>query len=202
MSEALVTVSPVARGKILELMKSEGREGLVLRMAVAGRGPGGFQYRLGFAPESERGPADPMFDGGGFHVVVDAASVESLKGASIDYVDSPGGSGFKIDNPNPLWSDPAAQAVQKVLDDEINPAVASHGGHVALLEVKDNVAYIQLGGGCQGCGMVDVTLKQGIEVRIREAVPTIREIVDTTDHAGGKNPYYQPSKGGGRSPYA
>jgi Fe/S biogenesis protein NfuA len=171
-------------------------------MAVAGRGPGGFQYRLAFAPEAERSPADPMFEAGGFKVVLDAASLESLKGASIDYVDSQYGSGFKIDNPNPLWSDPTAQAVQKVLDDDINPAVASHGGHVALLEVKDDVAYIQLGGGCQGCGMVDVTLKQGIEVRIREAVPAIREIVDTTDHAGGKNPYYQPSKGGGRSPYA
>ena len=202
MSEALIQISATARGKILELMKNEGREGLVLRMAVAGRGPGGFQYKLAFAPEAERKPADPMFDAGGFSVVLEAASVESLRGASIDYVDAAYGSGFKIDNPNPLWTDATAQAVQKVLDDEINPAVASHGGHVALLEVKNDVAYIQLGGGCQGCGMVDVTLKQGIEVRIREAVPSIREIVDTTDHAGGKNPYYQPSKGGGRSPYA
>jgi len=201
MSEPLVTVTPAARGKILELMKNEGREGLVLRMAIAGRGPGGFQYRLAFAPESERAPSDPTFDAGGFNLVLDAASAEGLKGASIDYVDSAHGSGFKIDNPNPLWTDPRALAVQKVLDDEINPAVASHGGFVALLEVKDDVAYIQLGGGCQGCGMVYVTLKQGIEVRIREAVPAIREIVDTTDHAGGKNPYYQPSKGG-HSPYA
>ena len=201
MSEALVTISPAARGKILELMKNEGREGLALRMAVAGRGPGGFQYKLAFAPESERAASDPMFDAGGFNVVVETASVESLRGASIDYVDSAHGSGFKIDNPNPLSADATAQAVQKVLDDEINPAVASHGGHVALLEVKGDVAYIQLGGGCQGCGMVDVTLKQGIEVRIREAVPAIREIVDSTDHAGGKNPYYQPSKGG-QSPYA
>jgi len=201
MSEPVVSITPAARGKILELMKNEGREGLVLRMAIAGRGPGGFQYRLAFAPESERAPADPTFDAEGFKVVLEAASVEGLRGASIDYVESPHGSGFKIDNPNPLWADPVAQAVQKVLDEEINPAVASHGGHVALLEVKDAVAYIQLGGGCQGCGMVDVTLKQGIEVRIREAVPAIREIVDSTDHAGGKNPYYQPSKGG-HSPYA
>jgi Fe/S biogenesis protein NfuA len=202
MSEPLVTVTETARAKILELMKNEGREGLVLRMAVAGRGPGGFQYKLSFAPASERAAGDPMFDAGGFNVVVDAASAGSLEGTTIDYVESSHGAGFKIDNPNPLWTDPMAQAVQKVLDDEINPAVASHGGHVALLDVKDAVAYIALGGGCQGCGMVDVTLKQGIEVRIREAVPAIREIVDTTDHAGGRNPYYQPSKGGGRSPYA
>ena len=196
MSEPLVTVTETARGKILELMKSENREGLVLRMAIAGRGPGGFQYRLAFASESERAPADPMFDAGGFKLVVEAASAGSLAGTTIDYVESSHGSGFKIDNPNPLWADPLAQAVQKVLDDEINPAVASHGGHVSLLEVKDAVAYLQLGGGCQGCGMVDVTLRQGIEVRIREVVPQIKEIVDATDHAGGRNPYYQPAKGG------
>ena len=104
MSEALVTISPAARGKILELMKSEGREGLVLRMAVAGRGAGGFKYRLAFAPESERAPADPMFEAGGFSVVLEAASVESLRGASIDYVVSAYGSGFMIDNPRRILS--------------------------------------------------------------------------------------------------
>jgi Fe/S biogenesis protein NfuA len=201
MSEELVGISEVARKKILELMKNEGRDGLSLRLAIAGRGPGGFQYRLSFVTEAERVASDPCFDSAGVPVVVEAASVPSLKGVTIDYVDSAYGSGFKIDNPNPLWSDPTAQAVQKVLDSDINPAVASHGGHVTLLDVKGDVAYIQLGGGCQGCGMVDVTLRQGIEVRIREAVPAIREIVDATDHAGGKNPYYQPSKGG-QSPYA
>jgi Fe/S biogenesis protein NfuA len=111
-------------------------------------------------------------------------------------------SGFKIDNPNPLWTDPVAAAVQKVFDEEINPAVAAHGGWVALLDVREGVAFVQLGGGCQGCGMVDVTLRQGIEVRLREVVPQIREVVDTTDHAGGANPYYRPSKGGGDSPYS
>jgi Fe/S biogenesis protein NfuA len=94
-----------------------------------------------------------------------------------------------------------ALAVRQLLDEEINPAVAAHGGSVALLEVRDQRAYIQLGGGCQGCGMADVTLKQGIEVRIRERIPEIVEVVDTTDHAGGSNPYYRPSKGG-RSPLA
>jgi Fe-S cluster biogenesis protein NfuA len=72
--------------------------------------------------------------------------------------------------------------------------VASHGGHVSLIDVKDKAVYLQLGGGCQGCGMADVTLKQGIEVMIKEAVPEIEEIYDVTDHAGGDNPYYQQSK--------
>ena len=83
---------------------------------------------------------------------------------------------------------------QQIIDDKINPSVASHGGFVSLIDVKDNVAYVQFGGGCQGCGMIDVTLKQGVEVLIKEAVPEIEQIRDITDHADGTNPYYQPSK--------
>lgn len=196
----MITVTESAKTKILELIGSQGREGLMLRAAVAGRGPDGFQYRLGFVGDEERRADDQVIDGGGFKVLVDAQSAPNLAGAAIDFVDGPQGSGFKIENPNPLWKDPTALAVQRVLDAEINPAVAGHGGWVTLLDVKDDVAYIQLGGGCQGCGMVDVTLKQGIEVRIREAVPAIREIIDSTDHAGGKNPFFQPAKGG-RSPF-
>ena len=77
---------------------------------------------------------------------------------------------------------------------EINPAVASHGGWVELIDVKKNNVYIRLGGGCQGCGAADVTLKQGIEKAIRELAPSVGEILDTTDHAAGRNPYYSPAK--------
>ena len=83
--------------------------------------------------------------------------------------------------------------VQEVLDTRINPSVAAHGGHVGLIDVNENVVYLQLGGGCQGCGMADVTLKQGIEVEIRAAVPEVGDILDSTDHAAGRNPYYTPS---------
>ncbi len=193
-------MTPAAQAKILELLKAQGRAGLHLRAAIAGRGPGGFQYKLGFVDDEERASDDLVIDGGGFKLLVDRQSAPNLEGATVDFVEGPQGSGFKVDNPNPLWRDELALAVQGVLDQDINPAVASHGGWVALLEVKDGVAYIQLGGGCQGCGMVDVTLKQGIEVRIKEAVPAIREIIDSTDHAGGKNPYFQPAKGG-QSPF-
>ncbi len=88
-----------------------------------------------------------------------------------------------------------ATTLQVLLEEEINPAVAAHGGHVQLLDVKDKVAYVQLGGGCQGCGMVDVTLRQGIETRMKEVAPELQELVDVTDHRGGTNPYYQPGKG-------
>lgn len=196
----MIVVTEKAKEQIEALLAQEGRQGLMLRAAIAGRGPGGFLYRLGFIGPDERQPEDQVQSVGSIQIVVDAESAPHLEGARIDYVDGPQGSGFNIENPNPLWRDPTAAAVQKVLDDEINPAVGQHGGWVALLDVKDGTAYIQLGGGCQGCGMVDVTLKQGIEVRIREMVPAVREIVDSTDHAGGTNPYYKPSKGG-RSPF-
>ena len=84
--------------------------------------------------------------------------------------------------------------VQQVLDDMINPGVASHGGFVELLDVKDDNVFIRMGGGCQGCGAADVTLKMGIESLIREQVPQVREIFDSTDHASGQNPFYAPSK--------
>jgi Fe-S cluster biogenesis protein NfuA len=98
--------------------------------------------------------------------------------------------------PKPGLETPTAKAVQKVLDERVNPAVAGHGGHIALIDVKDDTAFIRLEGGCQGCGMANVTLKQGIEVEIKDAVPEIATILDTTDHAGGENPYYSPGKGG------
>ena len=202
MSDPIVTVTEIARSKVLELMRAEGQADAALRFGVAGRGPGGFQYKLGFVSGGEQTPDDLVVDAGeGLKVLIDTKSGEQVRGTTIDFVDGPEGAGFRIDNPNPLWSDTVSQAVQKILDDEINPQIASHGGWVSLLEVREDVAYIQMGGGCQGCGMVDVTLKQGIEVVLKEKVPQIREIVDTTDHAGGTNPYHQPSKSG-RSPYS
>jgi Fe-S cluster biogenesis protein NfuA len=83
--------------------------------------------------------------------------------------------------------------IQELFDTEINPAIAAHGGQVELIDVKGNEVFIRLGGGCQGCGMASVTLKNGIEKAIRAAVPEVGAIMDTTDHASGRNPYYQSS---------
>jgi Fe-S cluster biogenesis protein NfuA len=92
--------------------------------------------------------------------------------------------------------DPTVAAVHTLLEERINPSVAAHGGHIALIDVKESTAYIRLEGGCQGCGMADVTLKQGVERAILEAVPGITAVRDVTDHDGGANPYYQPGKEG------
>lgn len=81
--------------------------------------------------------------------------------------------------------------VQTVLDTDINPAVASHGGYIELLEVKGTEVYVHMGGGCQGCGQAALTLKNGVQTSIMEAVPEVTAVFDTTDHAAGSNPYYR-----------
>ena len=85
--------------------------------------------------------------------------------------------------------------VQEIIDSMINPAVAGHGGFVELIDVQDNRVYLVMGGGCQGCGAADVTLKAGIERLIKEEIPEVAEVLDTTDHGAGSNPYYTPGQG-------
>lgn len=98
--------------------------------------------------------------------------------------------------PKPGLETETGRAVRRVLDERINPAVAGHGGHISLIDVRGPRVFLRLEGGCQGCGMANVTLKQGVEAEIKRAVPQIEEILDVTDHASGENPYYQPGKAG------
>jgi Fe/S biogenesis protein NfuA len=128
-----------------------------------------------------------------FQVLVAKEAISYLEGTEVDLNDK-----GELEAFNPSMSiteinGSVEEQIQYVLDEEVNPMVASHGGVVSLLEVKDQNAYLEFGGGCQGCGMIDVTLKQGVEVMIKEQVSEIEAIYDVTDHAGGTNPYYQPS---------
>ncbi len=107
-----------------------------------------------------------------------------------------GVSDYRDAMPKPGLETPEGKLIQSLLDERVNPAVAAHGGHISLVDVQDDTVYIRLEGGCQGCGMADVTLKQGIEEEIKRTVPKIAAVLDVTDHAGGDNPYYQPGKGG------
>ena len=86
----------------------------------------------------------------------------------------------------------AGLAIRQLLEERINPSIASHGGRISLVDVMGEKAFVRLEGGCQGCGMADVTLKQGVATEIKALVPEITEVLDVTDHAGGENPYYQP----------
>lgn len=198
----LVIVTDAAREKIAEIMDMQGITGRgAIRVGINGRGPSGFNYSMSLEEDAQVEEGDFVQDEGDFKVLVDAQSIDKLRGASVDFVGQLVGGGFKIENPNSVWDDPIAIEVQKLLDTQINPGVASHGGYVELLDVKDNRVFVRMGGGCQGCGMASVTLKQGVEALLKQVFPDL-SVVDTTDHAGGTNPYYQPAKGGhGESPF-
>ena len=105
--------------------------------------------------------------------------------------------------PKPGLETDDGKAIQALIDEKVNPMVASHGGQITLVDVQDDTVFIRMGGGCQGCGMADVTLKQGVTRQIQALVPKITNVLDVTDHAGGANPYHQAGKGGdnGQSPF-
>lgn len=190
----MVTLTPAAVQKFLDAAKAEQREGDGLRIIVNGGGTAQPQFALNFVASDEISEKDKVLDCGDLKVYVDDESSRWLKDATIDFVDGLEESGFKVDAPNAGISRPTgplAEAVLRVLEEKINPGVASHGGVVSLVAVEDETAYLRFGGGCQGCGMSAYTLKQGIETTLFKEVPAIKKVVDVTDHAAGTNPYYE-----------
>ncbi len=194
----MITLTDTAIEKVVEFMKAEERDGLSLRLTVRRHGQRKFQYELNLEEAEDRRPGDVTQDCGEFELRIDPASAGNVEGSTMDFEQRGFESGFKFDNPQANWDDPVAQAVQQILDQQINPAVASHGGVIDLVAVEDHVAILSFGGGCQGCGMVDVTLKEGVEGAILNAVPEIKEVRDVTDHAAGENPYFESD---GQSPF-
>ena len=187
----MLSISPKAREMLDQFAgQAEETSGLVLRVEIVGRGPKGFQYDLQFVGPDGHNEDDIELEVEGMVVFVAAKSAQYLEGTTLDYKETLMGGGFSFDNPNPMWVDDLSKAVADIIASEVNPVVASHGGHVDLIGVDEGKAIIAFGGGCQGCGMVDVTLKQGVEVMIKDSVPGISEVVDATDHAAGTNPFY------------
>ena len=191
MLRKMLTITEKAQEMLGEFADSadEGVE-LILRVEIVGRGPKGFQYDLQFVGREDSKEDDIVLDIDGMSVLVAARSAQYLEGTTLDYKETLMGGGFSFDNPNPLWVDELSKAVAEIIASEVNPVVASHGGHVDLVGVDDGKAIIAFGGGCQGCGMVDVTLKQGVEVMIKDNVPGISEVIDASDDAAGTNPFY------------
>jgi Fe/S biogenesis protein NfuA len=195
----MITITDNAKKKFLSILENESRQGHGMRVtAQSGMSPFAVDYGIAFVEPEHDDADDEVIDAGEFKVYIDSQSSPLAEGATVDYVSGLNESGFKITNPktaaasNPTG--PVAEKVQQIIEEKVNPGVATHGGHVSLVDVKDDIAYLKFGGGCQGCGMVDVTLKQGVEVMLKEAVPELKGVMDVTDHAGGQNPYYQPEK--------
>jgi Fe/S biogenesis protein NfuA len=196
---AVVTVTPEAVGRILELREAEDDPaGLALRLEVTGTNGVEYAYDLTFDPLSEADAADAVYHQGDLPVVVPTGSIEQLRGATLD-VPAGGGAGLVLRNPNrpdPLsgkhleLTGTIAEQVQQLLAEQINPALAAHGGFAELAGVEGSVVYVTMGGGCQGCAVSAMTLRDGIARSIREAIADVTEVVDTTDHASGESPYY------------
>jgi len=194
MSEANVSVTDAAVEKVKSFADEHPEAaGKLLRIYVQGGSKAEFEY--GFTFDEPHG-ADERLSQGGIELLVDRLSLLYMQGSTVDFVEDLRGSGFVVDNPNtpPLLRDPVAARIHQILQDRINPGIASHGGWVSLIDYDAGRVFLQLGGGCQGCGMADVTLRQGIERILRDEVPEIVEILDTTDHASGTNPYYSSAK--------
>lgn len=190
--DEMITFTDEARAKVKEYMDMAENGCQGVRVVVHPQGRHSFRYELSLVLEDEAYPSDVRVDQDLFTVFVDPESATRLEGTTVDFVSDLAGAGFKFDNPNAgaRWDDPVAAKIQQVLDQKVTPAVASHGGWVDLLEVKGDAAIIEMGGGCQGCGMSHVTLKQGVEAAILQEVPEIKRVLDTTDHEAGENPYY------------
>lgn len=192
METPVITATAVATQQIKRILEQEQLVDQAVRVGISDRSASGFQYQLEFCDRSEKGETDLELEQDGVLFYVVAASVEELRGTTLDYVDTGFSAGFKFDNPNKtrLMQDPVAERVQRVIVERINPGVAAHGGHVTLLDVKEGTAYVRLGGGCQGCGQADTTVKDGITAMICAEVPEIHSVLDVTDHAAGQNPYF------------
>lgn len=195
-----ITMTPTAREQISAAMNMDGRTAHGLRLTVKHAGTRNQTYGLSLVEKSTPDVNDVVIDVEGIRVFLEKQNLTFVDGATIDFLNGPSGSGFKIDSPykptaveiptNPPTG-PLADAVQKVIREQVNPAVASHGGYVSLVDIRDNTVFVRFGGGCHGCGMADVTLKQGVATMIKKAVPEVKDVLDITDHANGANPYYQ-----------
>lgn len=188
----MITFTDDARQKVREYMDMAEGESLGVRVVTHRQGKHQFRYELSLVADGETAENDTVVDQDVFKVFLDPKSAECLEGTSVDFVTDVRGSGFMFENPQAVvkWDDPLAQKVQKVIDERIAPSLAGHGGWVELLGVEGEAAIIQFGGGCQGCGMSQVTLKDGIEAAILEEIPEIKKVLDDTDHSSGSNPYY------------
>ena len=191
----MIQISETAQAHFRKLIEREALPGLGVRLAAVQPGTARADVRLEFAEPAELHGDEWAIDCDGFTLWLDADSAPFLDGAQIDYESRATGGQLQIRAPkikgeSPPESASIVERVRWLVEHEINPQLASHRGHVTLQEVTaEGVVILRFGGGCHGCGMVDVTLKQGIERTLMEKVPGVTAVRDATDHETGTAPY-------------
>lgn len=198
MSDSFINVTANAQEYLLDLLSKQDNEGMGVRIFVERPGTPHAECCMAYCAHGEEEPTDTKLEMDGFNAYIDAESVPFLEDAVIDYAkDRMGGQlTFRAPKSKVPQIDENASVEQKVnyiLYSEINPQLASHGGNVQLIGLveDDTVAVLKFGGGCQGCGMVDVTLKEGIEKTLLEKVPQLKRVTDETDHSVTENAYFK-----------
>ena len=206
----ILTVTVAARASVLDARAGEAdAPSLALWLEITGTSDDAYSYDIYFRSPADAEVGDVVQHNDDLAVVVPKGSIDGLQGAVLDFViDEEGEGGLVVVNPNTPadsarsglappatvdLSDPIARQVVLVLEKQVNPSIAVHGGRADLVAVEDLAVYLRLSGGCQGCGMAKATLSQGIEVMLREAIPELTAVVDVTDHASGANPFYEPA---------
>ena len=198
---AVIDISPAAMETVLGILAEEEEpETLGLRIEITGTKGVDFIYDLSFDELTNVVDDDVVSPVGEIQVIVPAGTVDRLRGSTLDVPRAAGQGGLVIRNPNrpdPLagvelnLEGTVAEKVTQLLEQSVNPSLAAHGGFATLVGVdEENQVYLTLGGGCQGCAMSRMTITEGIDRAIREAIPEVTAIVDATDHAAGENPFY------------
>jgi Fe/S biogenesis protein NfuA len=197
----MLHVTESAQVHFRRLLEQQGVDGLGIRIRAVQAGTPKADCQLEFCEPDDLAGDEFEVRCEGFSIFVDAASVPYLDGAELEYQNNATGGQLTIRAPKikgevPSADAPLADQVRYLLDAEINPQIAAHGGRVSLVSVDDaGVVLLRFGGGCHGCGMADVTLKQGIERTLRARLPAITAVRDATDHASGATPYYRGNQG-------
>lgn len=204
--ESFLAISDEAREKVLGFREqAEEPERQAMWVEITGTEGNEYRYDMYLKPLDDAGPYDAIVTHGDLSIVVPGESFDTVRGTTIEWSNDLMAGGLRLEGlptPSPAvgsrppadLSGDVAQRVMQILEQQINPSIAAHGGRADLVAVEDSAAYLRLSGGCQGCGMASVTLTQGIEVALKDAVPEIGQVIDVTDHASGENPYFEAAK--------
>jgi len=190
----VLTFTDRAREMVLDFMEQSGEDLRALRIVVTGGSPVAPSFDMTLIEDSDRKEEDVTVAAGGFTVLIDPESAERLGEATVDFVQRVNESGFEIIParvaPRKVPEGPIADRVTAILESQVNPSIAAHGGRIELVDVRDTEIFMEMTGGCQGCAMSRMTLRQGVERTLRQAIPEITMIHDVTDHAAGENPFF------------
>ncbi len=193
----MITLTDGALEVVRSYMDDSDGEFTALRIGISGGTPLAPDFELTLVGPDDIRESEQKVDVGDLTIVIEEEFVPRLDGATVDFVERVNESGFEVSLAEsakaaaPALTGLFAEKVKTVLDTEINPAIASHGGSITLVGVEGTEIYLEMGGGCQGCAMSRMTLRQGVERMVRQAVPEVTVIHDVTDHSSGENPFFE-----------